>query len=118
MSSNLSPDVESNPDENLPDYVRQIPYGTWFFDLNGGRTEYVITIACMIGKSRMKGEKIVTHLLPYGPEKPAMGMVKSTKTRQVSRPLMYDLMWRAQNDVFRGCNFIFPRGGTPGVGGG
>jgi hypothetical protein len=25
---------------------------------NGGRTEYVITIACMIGKSRMKGEKV------------------------------------------------------------
>ena len=93
MSSNLSPDVESNPDENLPDYVRQNPYGTWFFDLYGGRTEYVITIACMIGKSRMKGEKIVTHLLPYGPEKPAMGMVKSTKTRQVSHLSMYDLMW-------------------------
>ena len=29
-------------------------YSTWFFDLNGGRTEYIITIACMIGKSRMK----------------------------------------------------------------
>ena len=24
----------------------------------GGRTEYVITIALMIGKSRMKGEKV------------------------------------------------------------
>lgn len=25
-------------------------YHTWFYDLHGGRTEYVITIACMIGK--------------------------------------------------------------------
>lgn len=24
-------------------------YNTWFYDLHGGRTEYVITIACMIG---------------------------------------------------------------------
>ena len=27
-------------------------YHTWFYDLHGGRTEYVITIACMIGRSR------------------------------------------------------------------
>lgn len=51
-------------------------HSTWFFDLNGGRTEYVITIACLVGKSRMKGEKIVTNLVPYGAEKPRSGMVK------------------------------------------
>ena len=49
----------------------------------GGRTEYVITIACMIGKSRMKGEKVVTSLVPYGAEKPSAGMVKSFSTYSV-----------------------------------
>lgn len=58
-------------------------YHTWFYDLHGGRREYVITIACMIGKSRMKGEKIVTSLVPYGPEKPRSGMVKIAGTNQV-----------------------------------
>jgi hypothetical protein len=38
--------------------------------LQGGKTEYIVTIACVIGRSRMKGERIVTTLLPYGPEKP------------------------------------------------
>ena len=37
----------------------------------------------MIGKSRMKGEKIVTNLVPYGPEKPRSGMVKTAGTDQV-----------------------------------
>ena len=37
----------------------------------------------MIGKSRMKGEKVVTNLVPYGPEKPRSGMVKNTGTDQV-----------------------------------
>ncbi len=54
-----------------------------FYDLHGGRREYVITIACMIGKSRMKGEKVVTNLVPYGPEKPRSGMVKMASTNQV-----------------------------------
>ena len=58
-------------------------YEAWFRDLQGGRTEYVITIACMVGRSRMKGEKIVTHLVPYGPEKPRAGMVKSVSPKQV-----------------------------------
>ncbi len=58
-------------------------YQTWFFDLNGGRTEYVVTIACMIGKSRMKGEKVVSNLRPYGAEKPRTGMVKSSLTHSV-----------------------------------
>jgi len=58
-------------------------YHHWFYDLNGGRTEYVITIACMIGRSRMKGEKIVTNLVPYGPEKPRTGMTKAADTNQV-----------------------------------
>lgn len=57
-------------------------YSTWFCDLQGGKTEYVITIACLIGKSRMKGEKIVTTLVPYGPERPVTGMLKSAGTRQ------------------------------------
>lgn len=58
-------------------------YTAWFFDLQGGKTEYVITIACMIGKSRMKGERIVTTLLPYGPEKPRGGILKSSATDEV-----------------------------------
>ncbi len=37
---------------------------------SGGKTEYIVTIACVIGRSRMKGERVVTNLLPYGPEKP------------------------------------------------
>ena len=57
-------------------------YNTWFYDLDGGRTEYVLTIACMIGKSRMKGEKVITNLVPYGPEKPRAGMVSRTETDQ------------------------------------
>jgi hypothetical protein len=66
-----------------PEIKEAKPYFTWFFDLNGGRTEYVITIACMIGKSRMKGEKVVTNLVPYGPEKPRAGMVRIASTNQV-----------------------------------
>lgn len=58
-------------------------YTAWFFDLEGGKTEYVITIACVIGKSRMKGERIVTTLLPYGAVKPRSGIVKSTGTDEV-----------------------------------
>ena len=58
-------------------------YTAWFFDLQGGKTEYAITIACVIGKSRMKGERIVTTLLPYGPEKPRGGVLKSTTTDMV-----------------------------------
>ena len=34
----------------------------------------------MIGKSRMKGEKVITCLVPYGPEIPQSGMVKSVDT--------------------------------------
>ena len=48
----------------------------WFYDLAGGTTEYVVTIASIVGKSRMKGEKLITYLLPYGAEKPRGGMVK------------------------------------------
>jgi hypothetical protein len=46
-----------------------------------------VTIACVIGKSRMKGERIVTTLLPYGPEKPRAGMIKATTTNEV------EIMW-------------------------
>lgn len=56
-----------------------ITYSSWFCDLSGGTTEYVITIACIVGKSRMKGEKLVTNLVPYGAEKPRAGMVKETE---------------------------------------
>lgn len=62
---------------------RKPTYSVWFFDLVGGRTEYVITIACMIGKSRMKGEKVVTTLMPFGPEKPRTGMMKNSGVNQV-----------------------------------
>ncbi len=31
----------------------------------------------------MKGEKVVTNLVPYGPEKPRAGMVKMASTDQV-----------------------------------
>ena len=58
-------------------------YQQWFYDLNGGRTEYAITIATMIGKSRMKGEKVVTNLKPYGAEKPRSGMLKNANTHSV-----------------------------------
>ena len=58
-------------------------YSTWFKDLNGGRTEYVLTIATMIGKSRMKGEKVVTNLVPYGAERPRSGMTKSACSHSV-----------------------------------
>ena len=54
-------------------------FSSWFLDLAGGTTEYVVTVACIIGKSRMKGEKLVTNLLPYGPEKPRSGMVKEAE---------------------------------------
>ena len=33
----------------------------------------------------MKGEKIVTNLVPYGPEKPRSGMVKIAGTNQVQK---------------------------------
>ena len=36
---------------------------------------YIVTIACVIGKSRMKGARVVTTLLPHGPEKPRGGSI-------------------------------------------
>ena len=62
-------------------------YSTWFYDLEGGKTEYVITIACVIGKSRMKGEKVVTNLVPYGPERPKNGILEKAGANQL------DLFW-------------------------
>ena len=58
-------------------------YSAWFFDLTGGKTEYIITIATVIGQSRMKGERIVTTLLPYGPEKPRAGIIKTVQTDEI-----------------------------------
>ena len=43
---------------------------------------FFLIFRCMIGKSRMKGEKVVTNLVPYGPEKPRAGMVKMAATDQ------------------------------------
>ena len=62
-------------------------YCSWFYDLEGGKTEYVITIASVIGKSRMKGEKVVTNLVPYGPERPKNGILEKAGTNQL------DLFW-------------------------
>ena len=85
-------DITIFPSESLNNSISLCPkakdkttgrYTAWFFDLQGGKTEYVITIACVIGKSRMKGERIVVCLLPYGPEKPRGGIVKSTTTNDV-----------------------------------
>jgi hypothetical protein len=36
-------------------------------------------------ETRMKGEKIVTNLVPYGPEKPRSGMVKIAGTNQATK---------------------------------
>ena len=58
-------------------------YSAVFNDLNGGKTEYIITIACVIGKSRMKGQRIITTLLPLGPETPRTGIVKSCNTTEI-----------------------------------
>ena len=58
-------------------------YSAWFYDLSGGRTEYVLTIACIIGKSRMRGEKVITSLVPYGPERPRNGILEKSGTNQV-----------------------------------
>ena len=58
-------------------------YSASFIDLNGGKTEYIVTIACVIGKSRMKGERIITTLLPYGPERPRTGVIKSFTTTEL-----------------------------------
>ena len=69
------------------DLAQDENYSAIFLDLAGGKTEYIVTIACVIGKSRMKGERIVTTLLPYGPEKPRAGMIKATTTNEV------EIMW-------------------------
>ena len=66
-----------------PEFGGTDMYSQWFLDLHGGKTEYIITIATMIGKSRMKGEKIITSLIPYGAEKPRSGMMKSAETHAV-----------------------------------
>ena len=54
--------LSQNSSEKLakfhPEFGGTDGYYTWFLDLNGGKTEYVITIATMIGKSRMKGQKV------------------------------------------------------------
>ena len=83
-------------------------YSTWFYDLSGGKTEYVLTIACMIGKSRMKGEKVVTSLVPYGPEKPRSGMVKLASTNQVGFLKFHHEMKLQQLCFISGGNILGP----------
>ena len=51
----------------------------FFFLISGGKTEYIVTIACVIGKSRMKGARVVTNLLPYGAEKPRQVNLKKNQ---------------------------------------
>ena len=41
-------------------------YSAWFYDLQGGKTEYVLTIACGLGRSRMKGEQVRNNYLEQG----------------------------------------------------
>lgn len=83
LTKNNNNNLNDEDDAEKNSLEKDAVYSTWFFDLNGGRTEYVLTIACMIGKSRMKGEKVVTNLVPYGAEKPRSGMVKTASTHQV-----------------------------------
>ena len=78
-------------------------YSAWFYDLDGGRTEYVITIACMIGKSRMKGEKVVSNLVPYGPEKPRAGMVKLVEVDHA------EIQWDSPKGDFTKYNLVIEK---------
>jgi len=85
-------DVTIFPAESMTNSVTKLTdekdssgsYSTKFIDLHGGKTEYIVTIACVIGKSRMKGERIVTNLLPHGPEKPHDGRIcKNISTKEI-----------------------------------
>ncbi len=58
-------------------------YSAVFSELEGGRVEYVVTVSCVIGKSRMKGETVVSNLMPYGPERPRNGLVRSADSDQI-----------------------------------
>ena len=71
------------PVKNLTKENMNGEYSAWFYDLSGGKTEYVLTIACIIGKSRMRGEKVITSLVPYGPERPRNGIVEKSGTNKV-----------------------------------
>ena len=46
-------------------------------------TTFVGPCMVLLHVHRMKGEKIVANLVPYGPEKPRSGMVRSATTKQV-----------------------------------
>ena len=69
-------------------------YSASFNDLQGGKTEYVITISCVIGRSRMKGEQITTFLLPYGPEVPRQGLFTNVSQNEV------EMAWDAPKGGF------------------
>ena len=58
-------------------------YEAEFTDLQGGNMEYVVTIVTVIGKSRMKGERIVTYLAPFGPEEHPEGLCYNIRTNSV-----------------------------------
>ena len=38
-----------------------------YYYVLGGVTEYVISVSCVVGMYRMKGAKVVKHLLPQPP---------------------------------------------------
>ena len=63
--------------------------------MNGGRVEYVISVACIVGKSRMKGYTIPTYLVPYGPEMPKSGMVKEVTENEA------EILWYPPNGDFK-----------------
>ena len=65
------------------DRDRDGQYSAWFTDLEGGRTEYVITIACVVGRSRLAGRRVVTALPPAGPDQRPGGLVTNTGSHQL-----------------------------------
>ena len=69
-------------------------YSASFHDLHGGKTEYVVTISCVIGRSRMKGEQILSFLLPYGPEVPRQGLFTNITENDV------EIAWDAPKGGF------------------
>ena len=82
----VSPDQLLKPEDE--------DYFAWFCDLAGGRTEYVITISTIIRKSRMRGDRIVSTLIPYGAERPRSGMIQNIGTNSI------ELIWEPPKGEF------------------
>ena len=67
-------------------YTTIVYHFEWWFRKNKNQISKIknnILFFVFLGKSRMKGEKVVTNLVPYGPEKPRSGMVRLASTNQV-----------------------------------